>query len=220
MYRICSEPLLRASAFPSGLPASEPSEVREWFGARLDRMLSEGRALGLREVDLAEARYALVAFIDEQVLRSSWQGREEWMRQPLQLISYRENVAGENFFRRLRALLQQPDRLPAVQVYALCLALGFRGAYQYGGDLEALAKFRRAAFRRLSSALPARSVSSPHLERPARVAPPRDRRPIALALLVACLSVSLVLLVCRWCVQRAESQLPGLDQGLAAGRWP
>src|SRR5262245_7867347 len=104
MHSIYAPPLLHALAFPSGIPQAQPHEVRDWFGAQLERMVAQGRALGLEQADLDEARYALVAFIDEQVLRSSWPGREEWMKQPLQLSSYRENVAGENFFRRLRAL--------------------------------------------------------------------------------------------------------------------
>jgi type VI secretion system protein ImpK len=204
MYRICAAPMLRASAFPIGIPAAQPLEVRDWFGAQLDRMVAEGRAIGLEQADLDEARYALVAYIDEKVLRSSWPGREEWMRQPLQLICYRENIAGENFFRRLRALLRAPRRLPAIQMYALCLAHGFRGAYQQSDDVAALGKFQRAAFRRLFEALPSREVSSPHLERPPCAVPQQQEWPLLLALCVGVLLVGLVLIVCSWSVQRAE----------------
>ena len=202
MYRICAAPILRASAFPLGIPAAQPLEVRDWFRAQLDRMVVEGRAIGLEQADLEEARYALVAFIDERVLRSSWPGREEWMRQPLQLICYRENVAGENFFRRLRTLLRAPRRLPAIQVYALCLALGFRGAYQQSADVSALAKFQRAAFRRLFDALPPRDVASPHLQRPLCPDTPRQGSPLLLALCGGVLLVGLVLTVCSWSVHR------------------
>lgn len=207
MYRICSQPLLSALAFPAGIPAAQPLEVRAWFGVQLDRMLVEGRALGLEEGDLQEACYALVAFIDERVLRSSWPGREEWMKQPLQLLRYRENVAGENFFRRLRALLQAPRRLPAIQAYALCLALGFCGIYQRSADAAALGKFQRAAFRRLRAVLPPAELSSPHLERtlgpePLRAAPPSLLVPSAVLL-----AVGVVLALCSWSVQRAVSSL-------------
>lgn len=204
MYRICAAPMLRASAFPIGIPAAQPLEVRDWFSAQLDRMVAEGRAIGLDQADLEEARYALVAYIDERVLRSSWPGREEWMRQPLQLLCYRENVAGENFFRRLRALLRGPRRLPAIQMYALCLALGFRGAYQQSDDVAALGKFQRAAFRRLLDALPSREVSSPHLERPPCPEPQQEGWPRLLALCGGLLLVGLVLTLCSWSVHRAE----------------
>lgn len=207
MHRICAKPLLCALAFPGGIPAAQPLEVRAWFAAQLDRMEAEGQALGLEDADLQEASYALVAFIDERVLRSSWPGREEWMKQPLQLLRYRENVAGENFFRRLRALLQAPRRLPAIQAYALCLALGFRGVYQRSADAAALARFQRAAFRRLLAVLPSAELSSPHLERTHGPLPQRVPASSLLAPGGVLLAVGLVLAACSWSVQRAASSL-------------
>ncbi len=217
MHRICTPPLLCALAFPDGAPAAQPFEVRDWFGAQLDRMVARGRALGLQDADLEEACYALVAFIDERVLRSSWPGREDWMKQPLQLLRHRENVAGENFFRRLRALLEAPRRLPAIQAYALCLALGFRGVYQRSSDAAALAKFQRAAFRRLSAALPPLEVSSPHLDRPPGADAPRSRSSWLLAPCAAVLAVVLVLVLCSWSVQRAGEVELGAPSSAVAG---
>lgn len=218
MHRLCAQPLLCALAFPAGIPAAQPLEVRDWFGAQLDQMLTEGRALGLEEADLQEACYALVAFIDERVLRSSWSGREEWMKQPLQLLRYRENVAGENFFRRLRALLQAPRRLPAIQAYALCLALGFRGMYQRSADAAALGKFQRAALRRLLAVLPPADVSSPNLLRAQSPEPPRAAPASLLALCGVLLAVGLVLAVCSWSVQRAASNLDERSSASREGR--
>jgi type VI secretion system protein ImpK len=109
-----------------------------------------------------------VAFIDEQILKSSWHGRSEWMNQPLQLIFYREFAAGENFFARMRALLNEGGRESALQVYFLCLALGFRGAYGVSGDSGALETFTSAAQQQLLRRLPSPAKISPN-------ALPRDR---------------------------------------------
>src|SRR5213076_3263131 len=101
------------------------------------------------------------------ILKSNWPGRAEWMRHPLQLADYREFDAGEKFFGRLRVLLNNSDHLPAVQVYFICMALGFRGAY---GDRDpaALSSFVGAAQQQLARALPAANKISPHAQ-------PRDR---------------------------------------------
>ena len=219
MYRLCSEVLVSALAFPAGMPGSDPAEVRQWFGERLERMLAEGRRLGVSGSDLAESRYALAAFIDERVLGSSWPGREDWMRQPLQLCWYGENAAGENFFRRLRALLSAPERLAAVQVYWLCLALGFRGVYEASGDGKALAKFQRAAFRRLESSLPASECSSPHLTPDPGPAPQRDPRRLWLVLLVFAVLSGFVVIRSGWCVSHARdlavTEIAGGPSGFA-----
>jgi type VI protein secretion system component VasF len=50
----------------------------------------------------------------------------------------------------------------AVEVYYLCLALGFSGAYASGGEPGALDKFTRAAHDQLAKTLPDPKKISPH----------------------------------------------------------
>jgi type VI secretion system protein ImpK len=161
-YQVCAESLVTAVQLTSGAPLPTTQELRQRLIGSLDRMVSDGRRLGVADGDLAEARYALVAFIDEQILQSDWAGRAEWMSRPLQLELYRENTAGENFFARLKSLLRSGDRPVAVEAYYLCLVLGFSGAYRDAGDTVALDKFTRAARDQLRKALPAADKISPH----------------------------------------------------------
>jgi type VI secretion system protein ImpK len=160
--------LILASQLASAGNLPAPAELRQRVTDILERMVGSARAAGISEPDIAEARYALVAFIDEQILKSSWHGRGEWMNQPLQLIFYREFAAGENFFARMRALLNQGGRETALQVYYLCLALGFRGAYGVSGDPGALETFTNAAQQQLLRRLPSPTKISPNAQ-------PRDR---------------------------------------------
>src|SRR6188768_1884224 len=138
IYLVCADSLRLAVRLPTASDLPSAGELRQRVVAALEGVMTRGRAAGLPEADLAEARYALVAFIDEQVLKSSWPGRAEWMSQPQQLLDYREYTAGENFFVRLRALLQNGGRPFALQIYYLCMALGFRGAYGVSGDVSAV----------------------------------------------------------------------------------
>jgi type VI secretion system protein ImpK len=81
------------------------------------------------------AVYAYIAYLDETVLNSAQAMFSEWTRQPLQEEVFGEHMAGENFFRYLTELLgrqDSPELADLLEVYLLCLLLGFRGKYATG----------------------------------------------------------------------------------------
>jgi type VI secretion system protein ImpK len=83
--------------------------------------------------------YALVALADEMALGMSESVRRYWMANMLQLRYFNENVAGEGFFQKLDAIRRDPRRTDVLQVYYLCLLLGFQGRYAVrGGEIELL----------------------------------------------------------------------------------
>jgi len=94
----------------------------------------KARALKFDPEDIADSRYALAAFVDEAVLRSQWTGKEQWADNPLQLQLFETYVAGEGFFEKLEALRARGESAADVlEVYYLCLALGFEGKYGMEG---------------------------------------------------------------------------------------
>ena len=77
------------------------------------------------------AKYALTAFLDEAVINSHHACRQQWIEAPLQDRFFKDPNAGENFFVRLEELLADLRRhCEIVEVYYLCLALGFQGRYR------------------------------------------------------------------------------------------
>lgn len=80
--------------------------------------------------DVEDAKFALVAFVDETVLSSDWAMKGAWVANPLQLQIYNRFDAGEHFFERMDIILKSPSRIEVLEVYYLCLALGFKGRYQ------------------------------------------------------------------------------------------
>lgn len=89
---------------------------------------------GIANTDIHAAKYAYCAMVDEAVLRSDCAFKEEWSRNPLQLILFGDHLAGENFFSRLEELrVQGEPRLPSLEVYYYCLLLGFQGKYLIEG---------------------------------------------------------------------------------------
>jgi len=128
IYWASAEVLIAATRIGSDQSLPPADQLRKELLSHLQQMVLRCRESGVSDTDTAEARYAIVAFIDERILKSTWPGRSEWMNNPLQLQLYREYAAGENFFARMAALLKSERPSAALEVYYLCIALGFMGA--------------------------------------------------------------------------------------------
>ena len=90
---------------------------------------------------IEQAKYALVGFLDETILQSNWALRDVWAGNPLQLQYFNEFSAGEEFYTKLDSLrnTDDPRKLEVLEVYFLCLALGFKGKY---ADLKGMEKIK------------------------------------------------------------------------------
>lgn len=85
--------------------------------------------------DIYACKYAFCATVDEAVLMSGFKARESWQRLPLQLQFFGEQLAGEQFFERLEDLRRQgAPRVQALEVFHMCLLLGFQGKYLLEGS--------------------------------------------------------------------------------------
>ncbi len=98
-----------------------------------------------------EAKYALAAFIDETIINSPNNCRDDWVREPLQAQFFNDHSAGEHFFTRLEGLIGDLRRhFEAVEVFYMCLALGFQGRYRVEGQ-ELLPNVVRNLLRRIEA---------------------------------------------------------------------
>lgn len=109
----------------------------------LSRADGAARSAGYGTDSVRLAIYAVVAFIDESVLHSALPTFADWPRRPLQEEIFGEHLAGEVFFENLNSLMMQqdsPELADVLEVYQLCLLLGFQGKYGGGGgsDLSVL----------------------------------------------------------------------------------
>jgi type VI secretion system protein ImpK len=85
--------------------------------------------------DIDTARYALAAFMDETVLNSAWPYKEKWADNPLQLEYFGTYLAGEIFYDKLEDLRTRVEaKHELLEIYYLCLLLGFKGKYGVGGQ--------------------------------------------------------------------------------------
>ncbi len=109
----------------------ESDALRKQIYDLLDQCEEAAKEAGIPSEDIEEAKFAIVAFIDETILSSDWAGTDEWMKTPIQLELYDQFDAGEVFFDRLEELQEEPEyNAQVLEVYYLCMTLGFKGKYQ------------------------------------------------------------------------------------------
>jgi type VI secretion system protein ImpK len=114
----------------------------------------EARSSGYKTEDVRQVLFAVVAFLDESVLASKNPIFADWPRLPLQTELFGHQIAGEVVFQELQKTLGRSDSAEAcdvLEVYALCLLLGFRGRYAAGGagDLHSLISAIQEKIRRV-----------------------------------------------------------------------
>lgn len=195
IYWACADALVLAVQLPAAASLPPATELQQRLMTLLDGIVAKGRKAGVPDVELAEARYALTAFMDEQILKSNWPGRAEWMNQPLQLQLYREYTAGENFFKRMTALMQRGTPSVALEVYYMCLTLGFRGAYGISGDAHGLSAFADAARQHVMRTLPPPPRIGPNALPMDRAAASRLSNLLIYSLVAGCLFLVIGVLV-------------------------
>lgn len=126
----------------------------------------EAKKLGKPTDDIYAAKYALCAAIDETVLAGGPALRDFWELRPLQLQLFGDQLAGEHFFDQLEQLRAEGrPRLEVLEVFYLCLLLGFRGKYA----LEASEKLGYTTARvgdEIASMKGKRAGFAPHWEPP------------------------------------------------------
>jgi type VI secretion system protein ImpK len=135
---LCSDWLCLVAAVRHASEAADPVRLRTRVLELKVSLEQQGKEVGFSAADVEAAAFALVALLDETVLKSQGAAREAWLLRPLQLELYGQAVAGEEFFDRLERLRRDRQaRIEALEVYLACLALGFGGRYNLAGP-EAL----------------------------------------------------------------------------------
>lgn len=96
---------------------------------RIKALLDQGEAIvgSGREWDLS--KYALVSWIDEMLVETDWASREWWSNNVLEMDLFRSRLCSELFFVNAKEASTLARR-DALEVYYVCVVLGFRGLYR------------------------------------------------------------------------------------------
>jgi len=143
------------------------------FARKMTQFLDDfGRAAKKQDIaadDIDAAKYAFCAAVDEIILRSSFAVRDAWERRPLQLVLFGDQLAGENFFNRLENLRARGSaHVQALEVFHMCLLLGFQGRYILEGS-EKLNYLTSRLGDEIAHMKGKRGGFAPHAERPDQV---------------------------------------------------
>ncbi|MBN2319174.1 MAG: DotU family type IV/VI secretion system protein [Acidobacteria bacterium] len=179
---------------------ADPAAFRQQVIDALKTGDQQARSRGYATEDIKLAMFAVVAFVDESVLNSRLPVFANWPRRPLQEELFGHHVAGEVFFKNLQELLGKSDSqdlADLLELYLMCLLLGFAGRYSLGdrGQLKAITHATSEKIRRIRGTA---ATISPEWELPSEGPQKKEADPIARKIgiaAVACFAVALVLFI-------------------------
>ncbi|MCU0626616.1 MAG: DotU family type IV/VI secretion system protein [Gemmatimonadaceae bacterium] len=190
--------LLAARLRASREAATDAAPFRKHVIQLLRTAEQQAITIGYARPDVRAGLYAAIVFLDEVVLNTR-PLFGDWARRPLQEEVFGEHMGGEAFFTALDAQLARPDSEDTgdvLEVYQLCLLLGFHGRHA-NQDGELAGRSTRIA-RKLERIRGPMISLAPHWALPATdVVPPRHdplARKLRTAALVA-LAVTFVLFI-------------------------
>lgn len=149
--------------------ATNSQDFRTSIRAALKAAMEQAKALGYSSEVNQLAFFAVVSLLDESVLKLQSPAFADWAQRPMQEEMFGHNRAGEVFFDNLRTLLTRQDSIETadcLEIYCLCMLLGFKGKYalissisyvsgsqpaasRYGGEIQALIRQAREKIDRI-----------------------------------------------------------------------
>jgi type VI secretion system protein ImpK len=133
---------------------SDAESFRHHMREALKMASADAQRDGYSADEIKLAAFANVALLDESILNSQNPLFADWPRRPLQEELFGTHVAGETFFVNAHQLLARddsPEVGDVLEVYHLCLLLGYRGRYSTGGrgELQSTSDAIAAKIRRI-----------------------------------------------------------------------
>ena len=128
---LCTDLFLIVIRMREAEDLGDPASLRKLISYYLDLFEKNCKAIGITSEAISETKYALVALIDETVLSVPGICRDYWFTRPLQLDLFGDNIAGEEFYNKLQKMLLSIEKNKGVlEIYYICLSLGFEGRYK------------------------------------------------------------------------------------------
>src|SRR6185437_998995 len=118
--------------------ATNSQDFRTSIRSALRAAMEQAKALGYSSEANQLAFFAVIALLDETVLKAQSPAFADWAQRPLQEEMFGHNRAGEVFFDHLQTLLTRadsPETADCLEVFCLCMLLGFKGRYALSASI-------------------------------------------------------------------------------------
>jgi len=156
---LCGDLLAFALQLKRSSDPGDAEMMRQKIDEQFRALETKARQADVPQEDVQQAKYAIAAFIDEMILTSSWALKESWADKPLQLAYFNDFSAGEEFYNKIDTL-RGAKRNNVLEVYYLCLALGFRGKFVDLQGMEKKKVLMDTLLREMRGAAPAAGTST------------------------------------------------------------
>jgi type VI secretion system protein ImpK len=203
-------------------PLPDANSFRRRTIATLQEIERVGIASGYDGRDIRDTHFAVVAWLDSVVLHSNDPVRAEWEGKTLQEELFGKADAGVVFFEKLEQFRSRRDSeqlADILEVYLLCLLLGFEGRYSGGPSGEVHSIIERVGVR-IDDIRGRNRVLSPSSSLPVEAAPvAREKQDFSmkrlrlLALAILCFTV-LFFWILKWGVDSSSDQAMANLNGL------
>jgi type VI secretion system protein ImpK len=146
--------------------------------ALLNQAEAEALQAGYSPQDAGSGKFAVTAFLDDAVLSSRNPILAGW-------VPMLGGNAGEVFFQNLKSLLgNTPETADLLELYLLCLLLGYRGEYRVKGG-DPLVEFSTSVTKKIGDIRGTQAKKSPPWEIPGNDNLPQVRSPWFKRILIA-----------------------------------
>lgn len=129
---LCAECFLLIMQLYLARSIDNPESLRRKIKDLFDDLDRKAKRATIESEHVHDVKFALVAFIDEVIAASDWEHKDSWLANPMQLELFNRNDAGDEFFARVEQLRKRAHtNADVLEVYYLCMALGFKGKYAF-----------------------------------------------------------------------------------------
>jgi len=135
----------------------EYEKVADNYNHLIQKAKECGKNAGISKQKFDKALFPVFAWIDETLLDTSWDHKQEWINNSLQKKYYNTTSAGEEFFTKLEKLKE--DEKDILEVFNYCLVSGFKGSLYESYNEQKLNGIKLNTYKKLTGQDPDFQIS-------------------------------------------------------------